>query len=232
MKRMDSVFDRVEDVFFGLQLDWTTKTTGWRNANSREYRYMLCFPSNIVPPGKPIPPMTKKIQGSVNSMMEKAKNSMDSSKSGDMKEKLAGSMSTLGEKMSNMMDKAKNTVQGFRSYVCFLESILMQLLLRNSHCGMCNKHKHSFQHGVNATGKSHFHPSAFFAWRIEDRYVSLSQSMATSFFTSACNSTTAMPMSRIPTVNPRSNSKTIMFPTSNFYVAFHFQAIHDNDEII
>ncbi|KAK8825159.1 hypothetical protein WA556_006447 [Blastocystis sp. ATCC 50177/Nand II] len=95
MKRMDSVFDRVEQL----------------KQQAEETRTIV----NTVPPGKPIPPVTKKIQGSVNSMMEKAKSSMDSAKSGDMKEKLADSMSTLGEKMSSMMDKAKNTVQGFRS---------------------------------------------------------------------------------------------------------------------
>ena len=39
-------------------------------------------------------------------------------------------------------------------------------------------------------------------------------------------------MSRRPTVNPRSNSNTIMFPTSSIYTQFHFQSAHDSDEII
>ena len=55
----------------------------------------------------------------MSNYMNKAKNSIESTvnsaKSGDMKDKIVDSMSTLGERMNSMMDKAKSTVQNLRN---------------------------------------------------------------------------------------------------------------------
>lgn len=124
LKRMDSIYDRVRLLLLAWDVDRPSPGSVRWNAQCGDDRYAFARELiKTVPPGKPIPPASKQIHDSVNSYVNRAKssieNTVNSAKSGDMKDKLADSMSTFGEKVSSMMDKAKSSVQNLRnSNVC------------------------------------------------------------------------------------------------------------------
>lgn len=118
LKRMDSIYDRVWTVYWNEpQVDKLQTQSEELVTVVKTSVFFVWF--LLVPPGKPIPPASKQIQDSMSNYMNKAKNSIESTvnsaKSGDMKDKIVDSMSTLGEKMNSMMDKAKSTVQNLRN---------------------------------------------------------------------------------------------------------------------